>query len=455
MAKRERSCGKAEPSPTAGRRLQNRRTILKAAGGAGASVSLAGCLDTYDGIVGDSGDPDPVTVGLLAPNPQSDFIGRTMMQAAQVAVDELNDEDGIDGREVQLAVGDTNESPLEAKREYQRLVLEEDADVTVGVFHSPALVNIMDDIAEQEVLHLTSGAASLVASQRVHEAYDRYKYHFRVGPTNEVDLGRAQINFMNEVAPEIGWNSIAVLAEGYPWANTPWEILRDEIGDTPVDAVMQRRYPPATDDFTDLYAEVAEAGADAVFVMSAHTGTDTLLDWSYPNRPEPQPHPQPFAFGGIHVPMQLPTYYEQTGGACRYGIGYSAATEESEISPRTPEFVDAYHETFETYPQDMGYYSYDAVHVFAEAAEEAGTLDDDELVDTIEGSGEFVGATGTIQFYDTDHEHAHDRVYDPDDPSTVGIYFQWQETDAGEGYREVIYPDEYATGEYVTPPWLG
>ncbi|ELY52965.1 branched-chain amino acid ABC transporter substrate-binding protein [Natronolimnohabitans innermongolicus JCM 12255] len=431
----------------------DRRTVLKGVG-AGSVVPLAGCLGTYDAVVGDSSGPEPVRVGVLAPNPQSDFIGRSMVQSAQVAVDERNDDhDGIDDRAVELVVGDTNGSPLEAKREYQRLVLEENVDVTVGTFASEALVNIMDEIAEQETLHLTSGAATQEVSQLVREEYERYKYHFRVGPTNDTDLGRAQIGFMNDVAGDIGWESIAVLAEDYPWADVPWETVQDRIDDTPVENVLSRRYAPSKNDFTDLYDEIADAGADAAFIMTAHTGNDALFDWSYPNRPAEPPQPQPFAFGGIHVPMQLPTYYEQTNGACRYGVSYSAATEQSEITEKTPQFVDKYEETFGTYPQDMGYYTYDAINLFAEVAESEESLDSADLVPVIEDIS-YTGATGNVRFYDPDDTYAHDRVYDPDDPTTVGVYFQWQENDEGVGVREVIWPDEYATSEYVTPPWL-
>ncbi|WP_436345726.1 ABC transporter substrate-binding protein [Natronorubrum sp. FCH18a] len=430
----------------------DRRTVLKVTAAGTTGVSLAGCLSSDELITGSSSDEETITVGLLAPGPESDFVGRSMAQAAAVAVDEINDNGGINGQDVELAVGDTNGSPLEARRQYQRLVLEEKVDVTVGMFASEALVNIMDDIAEQETLHLTAGAATQIASRRVHDEYDRYKYHFRVGPTNDVDLGRAQINFMNDIATDIGWESIAVLVEDYSWADEPWDIYQEQLADTPVDVVMDERYPPATNDFSELYDDVVEAGADAVFISTAHTGTDALLDWSYPNRPEPRPQPRPFAFGGIHVPMQVPTYYENTNGACRYGVGYSAATEESEITEVTPRFVERYHDAFDSYPQDMGYYAYDAVALFAEAAERTETTDVDELIPELEEI-QYTVATGTVKFYDTDHVHAHDRVYDEDDDTTVGIYFQWQENEDGEGVREVIWPEEYATSEYVTPPW--
>ncbi|QSX00175.1 ABC transporter substrate-binding protein [Haloterrigena alkaliphila] len=445
MLKSERRGGRTDGTSgtDAGPGRIDRRTVLKTAAGSGATVSLAGCLGTYETIVGSSTEAEPITVGMLAPNPKSNVIGQSMAQSAQLAVDELNENGGIDGQEVELVVGNTKSSPLEGRRAYQRLILEHGADVTVGVFDSPTLVNLMDEIAEQQTLHLTAGAASRFASQKVNEEYDRYKYHFRVGPTNDADLGRAQINFMNVYATEIGWNSIAVLAEDYPWADKPWEIYQNHLPDTPVDVVYENRYPPSTKDFTEIYTQAARAGADAAFISTAHTGNEALAYWKRGQFP--------FAFGGIHVPMQVPSYYEQSGGLSRYAVGFSVATEQSEITDKTQGFVQNYAETFGTYPQDMGYYTYDAIYLFAETVESTGTLDTDELIPSLEDVS-YTGVSGTTDFYDPDHVHAHDRFWDEDDPT--GIYFQWQENDDGEGVREVIWPDEHKTSDYVRPPWI-
>lgn len=428
-----------------------RRRFLTTASGV-ASLSVAGCLETAGTITGGSGDEDPITIGALAPDPDSDFIGRSMVRGAQVAVDELNDNGGIDGRDVELVVGDTNGSPLEARRQYQRLVLDEGADVTVGVFASEALMNIVDDIAEQETIHLTSGAATAAVSRLVKERYDDYKYHFRVGPNNDHDLGRMQVDFVDDMAADMGWDSVAVLAEDYEWTEGPWEVYQNQLAETGVDIVMERRYPPATDDFSEIYNEVAEAEADAAFITTAHTGTAALLDWSYPNRPELPPQPQPFAFGGIHVPMQLPSYYEMVGGACRFGVGQSSATAQSTRTEKTQPFIKAYQETYGgDKPVYTGYHTYDGVALFADAVEKTGTLDSDELVSTIEEAS-FTGSSGTVEFYDRNHEFPHDLKYDPDDPDAT--YFQWQENEDGQGVQEIIWPESQATSEYMTPSWL-
>ncbi|ARS90090.1 ABC transporter substrate-binding protein [Natrarchaeobaculum aegyptiacum] len=430
-----------------GRETRSRRRVLQAAGGAG-TLALAGCLEetSLEGLIGSTEAAEgPVTVGVLAPNPDGDFVGRSMARGAEVAVAELNERGGIGGRDVELAVGDTAANPLEARREYHRLVLEEGADVTVGMFDSPALVHVMEDIAEQELLHLTTGAATTVTSQLIREDYESYKYHFRVGPTNEIDLGRGTVDFVDGIAPDVGWESVAVLAEDYDWSDGPWSVLQDDLDETGLDVVLEERYPPATDDFVDLYDPVSEQGADVALVAMAHTGTDALLDWAAP----PSGRPYPFAFGGIHVPAQLPSYYDQTNGACRYTFSQISATANSEPGPLTQDFVSAYESEFDENPVYTGYTTYEAVMLYDHVVESAGTFDEDDLVPALEDVS-FEGATGTIEFYDRDHEFAHDLQYQGADT----LFFQWQENDDGEGVQEVIWPDEHATSEFVSPPWL-
>ncbi|SER17344.1 amino acid/amide ABC transporter substrate-binding protein, HAAT family [Natrinema salaciae] len=406
---------------------------------------MAGCLGTAGSIVG-SDDVEPVTIGVLAPDPGSDSTGRAIVRGARIAVDELNNSGGILGRDVELVVGDTNASPLEARRQYQRLILEEGADVTVGVSTSEALVPLLEDIAEQETVHLTVGSATTTASQKVTDSYDDYKYHFRPGPVNGTNLAQAQIDFLTEMGGDIGWDSIAVLAEDYAWTEGLWRFYQSQLPETDIDVELWRRYPPATDDFSDIYTEVEEANADAAFISTAHTGTAALKDW--------RPEERDFAFGGIHVPMQSPSYYELTDGACEYAIGYASATPTASLTSETQDFVSKYQaENNGNSPVYTGYIAFDAVKVFADAADRGDTLDSEELIDPLEATN-FTGTTGIIEFHGPEHEHAHDVIYGKENVHPV--YFQWQENDDGDGVQEVIWPEEHAAddAEYVTPDWL-
>src|SRR5699024_905087 len=185
----------------------NRRTFLRATGGAALAATVAGCLSLGGGGGsggngsggsgsggsggnnssssggsgnGSSGSSEtnssgggggsasiegPITIGVLAPNPENDPIGGSIVNGARLAVQQLNNDGGIGGANVKLEVGNTKGDPSTGQQRYRELVLNKNADVTTGIFTSEVLLNIVDDMAKQEKLHITAGAATTDVSR--------------------------------------------------------------------------------------------------------------------------------------------------------------------------------------------------------------------------------------------------------------------------------------------------
>ena len=70
----------------------------------------------------------------------------------------------------------------------------------------------------------------------------------------------------------------------------------------------------------------------------------------------------------------------------------------------------------------------------------------DEVVTELEDSS-YRGTAGTIEYYGPDHEYAHDVKYGQD--TVWPLFQQWQD-----GSQEVIYPENLATADYASPPWI-
>lgn len=421
----------------------DRRTFLKATGAGSASIAFAGCLGDGGEEVGDS-----ISLGVLAPNPESDPIGASQANSARVAAEELNDNGGIAGAEVDVIVENTAGSPSTGQQRHRELVIDDDVAMTTGIFQSEVLMGVIDSMSQQETIHITSGAATAEASRLVNEEYDEYKYHFRSGPVNDAHLGQDLVRFADEYFEELGWDSVAVLVEDFQWTEPISDILDEQLPDTGADIEFNTRYASGTEDFTPLYDDAEDAGVDAAFVVMAHTGNEAIGQWAGQQRP--------FAFGGIHVPMQIPAYWDLTDGACEYGISFTSATATSEITDRTIPFADAYREQYETTPVYTGYHTYDAIMAFAEAVEALdGSLDQDELVEQLEGQTT-TGTAGPMDFYGPDHQYAHDVQYahetEGDAEGMEPVYFQWQDEDGGS--QQVLFPDRHATSTYQQPEWF-
>ncbi|WP_049902786.1 ABC transporter substrate-binding protein [Halococcus agarilyticus] len=385
----------------------------------------------------------PITIGALAPNPENNPIGASIVNGARLAVQELNANDGIGGAEVELAVGNTEEDPSTGQQRYRELVLNEEADVTTGIFTSEVLLNIIDDIAQQGTIHLTAGAATAEVSRMIAENYDQFKYHFRAGPLNDLDLGRNLLDFGEANFEAMGWDSTYAMVEDYTWTEPISELFDESLGEVGVEVAGNQRYASGTTNFGPLFDDVESSDASGMFTAMAHTGTEAVVQWAKQQRP--------FGFAGIHVPMQLPSYYEAVNGACLYGVTQTSATPQSEVTEKTQPFVEAYNEEFDSYPVYTGYIAYDAVKLYAAMVEQTGTTDADELVSAMEQAS-FTATTGTLEFYGQDEEHPHDPVYGED--AIYPVFLQWQEGEDGGGVQEVVWPEQYKTADYQPPAWL-
>lgn len=425
----------------------DRRKFLKAAGAGALVTSIAGCSGDGGGDSVPLSDRDEIRIGVLAPAPSEDPIGGSIANAAKLAATELNDNGGVDGTDVTTIVKDTEENPQTGRDRYGELIREDNVDVTTGIFTSEVLLAIIDDIAETQTPHMTTGAATPEASKKVNEEYDKYKYHFRTGPINAHHLGQNIVDFIDAKADDLGWESVAVLVEDFKWTNPVSSVLDNKLADTGINIAMEERYSGGTEDFNPIYNDVESSGADAALIAMAHTGTPAVLQWAQQQRP--------FEFGGIHVPMQLPSYYGAVKGACAYGVTQNSATPQAEVTENTVPFSNAYQEEYGSYPVYTGYITHDAVNQYASVVADKGDLSADAVVDGLEGSSH-TGTAGTIEYYDKDNEFAHDVIYEKG--KVWPIFQQWQPDDAQNpqesGSQEVIYPDNLSTADYQSPPWI-
>ena len=428
--------GKPEGTQTSG---VDRRSFLKATGAGSAAVALAGCTETISG--GGGGIPDTITVGAMGPADAP--FGASILNSAELAAEEMNANGGIGGADVEILTRDTMDSPSTARTGYQELTTSENVDATVGIFGSEQLLALMPEIASAETVHMTAGAATPEAALQVKDDYETNKYWFRVGPVNATFLLDAMVLYAEDRFEQMGWESVAVVAEDFEWTTSITGGIESRLSDLGIEVTDVRRVASGTQDFTPVWDQLEASGVDGAFTALAHIGTNALVQWAQQQRP--------FGFGGIHVPTQLPSFYEATSGAAISTFSQTTATATSEITDKTVPYAEAYAEANDgSYPVYSGYSAYDAMYMLKQAIESAESVDSDDIVSELE-SMEYTGTAGNIAFYGQDDEYPHDVRFGED--YTTGVFFQWQADSDGNGVQEVIWPDSLTTSEYVPAPW--
>jgi branched-chain amino acid transport system substrate-binding protein len=134
---------------------------------------------------------DPVKVALIVPlTGASAKTAEQMQNAAELAVEEVNEDGGIDGRPLELQVYDDELKPENAAREAQRAITRDGAVAIVGAQSSGEALAIREVVERAEVPFITSSAT-------VEAITEDAEYTYRIAPlltdyaNGVVDIGKA------------------------------------------------------------------------------------------------------------------------------------------------------------------------------------------------------------------------------------------------------------------------
>jgi len=142
------------------RQFVNRRNVIRTIG-AGSAVGLAGCLGGGNGNGnGNGGDSDTIKVGL-----QADLTGALstygfwFRRVLEAYVEEINEDGGIDGREVELLVEDTETDAETGGQVFRRLAQQEGVDFVIGSFSSGVNIATIPLAKQMQVPYFPAGSA--------------------------------------------------------------------------------------------------------------------------------------------------------------------------------------------------------------------------------------------------------------------------------------------------------
>ncbi|MFQ3319745.1 MAG: branched-chain amino acid transport system substrate-binding protein [Natronomonas sp.] len=463
----------------------DRRSVLKYGGTGAVAAGLAGCqspenpvpggqvrVNNNNGGGGGTGEGDGdgalageiVRIGVLAPMNMP--LGQSIWDGARLAAKQMNESDGLLGATVEVKLGDTELSPGKAESEHRRLIVQENCDITCGIFLGSALLQTFPSIANQEKLHITTASAEPRAGELVSqnqaftnaepmEEYERFKYHFRAGPIHLLDLADAMLELVEGKKEKFGWERAALLVENIgeltPYSNR----LQDRLSDV-IDVPISER-PGGISDWSPLYNEIEGENCDVAIVGMALSGTTAANQWAQQERD--------FEFGGIHVPSQAYNYWESTDGNVEHIFTMNAMTPQTENTSKTQKFVNDYMNEFDRVPIYTGPLTYDAITLLEDSVrrtvEEEGmeTMPDADTMIPYMEEMTFTGSTvmDEFQFTAPDAEYAHEPLWTSIEETGVPVFQQWQldpEVREDYGTMHSFFPPQNKTADYAVPEWI-
>ncbi len=395
-----------------------------------------------------------------------ELTGDAAWEGAWLAAYEINQAGGIvvNGTTYYIAITyeDTNEAdinfiPTTGVEAVERLVNDKGIQFALGGFKSEAVLAYQEVLMDNEMVFLGCGFTTDIFCQNVLDWYDRYKYFFRVQPLNATSIALETFAFLAYIGGYLNVNRIGILYEDLTWTQGLVSALKWILPDSGFDSITGN-----LDVAFDLDVSAAEmgnhlntlegAGAQLVIpLISQQAGI--LMTTQYASL---QPN---FALVGVDVMAQLPSYWNETGGACEYLTIMKATTRTNKTELTIP-FWDNFVSRWGHDPIYISIGTYDAMYLYKDVITSSQSFDSDVLVTELEKfnlANPRMGVSGYTAF-----TKGHD--VREGWPYGVGLWAQWRKDplNPGQGITfcvesgGFIYPDDIANGGPVQlPPWVG
>lgn len=429
-------------------------------------VTMFAAISTKAAFVGE------IKIGLIGPQglPHWDH----MVLGSQMAAEEINAAGGVhlsDGDyEIVIATGDSGGAappydPAATYLETERLITVEGCEYIIGGFRSEVTGAQIECAMDYGVPFFICGAAPYEwITNTVPVNYARYKYLFRVTPTNTTTLiptiaGALQYLIPTKLLPLYGQDlggpvpqvRVAVLVEALEWTQAFLYYFADPAVYPGVlgpyaNVTYVGQIPDGQEDCSSWLQGVIDNEARLmIHIFSGPTGVPLIQQWSSMNVMA-----LPI---GINVMAQLQIHWSYTAGGCEYeSVLNSIGTRTPLVPDITEEFWDDFvARSGGAWPLYVAFGAYDGVNLLAEGLEGIGSKDNDALVAFFEDpTWETSGPLGKFKF-----DSWHDVFCSETGPFWTEGYvrpfmIQWQAA-----RMEIVSPfDQTYSKKWAIPPWM-
>lgn len=231
-----------------------RRAFIRASGAAVTVTGLAGCT-----LIGSSEDGGPLTVGATVPDTgRMSGLGKEVRQGYELGVSHINENGGIDGRDLELVIEDDQSDPKKARNLLQN-VLNEESPAMLWRSITSALVTAGSSVAEQEnVPFLGVG----FAHEAPHVDND-FEWTYVPYPKSR-HVARGTKRLFDGLPESMRPSTVAIWQPNSGWGAEMAAEWRSHLSDAGYDVVLDRKFSMGNKDFSSLISETKSAEAEVL-----------------------------------------------------------------------------------------------------------------------------------------------------------------------------------------------
>lgn len=330
------------------------------------------------GFAASGGD---IKIGVFGPTTGTMAIGGTHQKdGIQFAIDEINAEGGLLGRQLKAIYEDTEGNAQNAVTIMNKFLYRDDVIVTIGSNNSPEVLAVLDLIAKAKTPHIVpSGVASGITASG-------NEWVFRITATDGI-YSKAIVEY---AVSALKASKFAVVYDTNDYGQGGKRMVEANLKNYGLSPVVSEGYTTGTKDFAPVLMKVKSSGADTLVIWGNYTEGAQLVR---------QVRDLNLTCNVlVSTGVTIGNFFQLAGSAANGIYGVSSGFSPQRTDKIAVDFMNKFKAKKGYVPDINVVLAYDAMLVFAQAVKNAGSVDKTAIRDALRKIQGFPVISGTVSF---------------------------------------------------------
>lgn len=334
------------------------------------------------------GDTIPIGVNIELSGPAA-VQGAAYQNAVQLVADQINEDGGVDGRQIELIIRDNKSDPTEALQVAKGMIENDGIVGMVGGGSSPTTLSLVDYVEGEGVPIVSMGSSGAIVNPP-----EERTYVFKT-PANTGQI----VDAMVADFAERGIETVGFISVDNPYGDAGLQAFEAAADAGAVELLGTEKFQGDDRDYTSVVTKLMSAEPDAIVVWSIPPGAGIVAQ----NVAAAGYEGQLYFDAGAGAELFLRGAGEAANGVLMIHPAVLVADEVAE-APNLEQMQSFYDSYTAEYGEFSGFASYaaDALGLIVAAIEEAGSTDREAVRDGLE-SLSYTGITGVYEMSPEDH----------------------------------------------------
>jgi len=359
---------------------------------------------------------DPIRIGVpVGLSGANSVVAPSVVQSAELAVEEINAAGGVLGRQLELVIADDASGAAGAQKAFDSLVFQKEVDVLISMETSAA----------------RNAGLPIVSRGQVPYIYTSFYEGRSCNPNLFVDawVPEQQVPPVVDYLSADGAKKFFLIGSDYAFGRGMLEFARSYVESTGGEIVGEEYLPMDGSDWTAIISKLKASGADALITSTAGGAPNVTLT-------------KQLRGSGVELPYANLAVDEGTAknmGADAAGILISASYVTGIESAENKAFLEAMKAKFGDdlrTPNDLSVPQYEAVYLYKAAVEKAGSTDTKAVLDVLDEVS-YTGPRGRIQMSKQHHAPLTMYLGQVQEDGSVKVVGTFKDVDPGEQCPEL------------------